>query len=104
MFFFHGGEEGADVEWICGRIMMVKTFSIHGDVVFGSNQSSATTSLLKEVCRARVGIAANSSHIDSCANGLAERERERLVLQPVEKTIRVHKLASEPRLRGHGRL
>ena len=56
MFFFHGGEEGADVEWICGRIMMVKTFSIHGDVVFGSNQSSATTSLLKEVCRARVGL------------------------------------------------
>ena len=76
---------------------MVKTFSIHGDMVLRIDQTRADTSLVNEVYRARAGtrtIAEKSSQGGSRANGFAER-----ALPSVENFIRVLKLALETRSR-----
>ena len=64
-----------------------------GDVFLTSDQAMAITTLVEEVCRARVRTrpsAEKSAQGDSRAIGRAER-----VVQSVEEMIRVHNLALE---------
>ena len=77
------------MEWMCRQITMeLKKIWDDGDVFLTSDQATAITTLVEEVCRARVGtrpVPEKSAQGDSRAIGLAER-----VLQSVEEMIRVH--------------
>ena len=89
--------KGGDQEWSAEQLTRdILKLGLHCDLMLRSDHKPVIVDLLKQVARLRgVGrIFLEQSPVgDSRANGVAER-----AVQPVEKMVRVHKLAFENRI------